>query len=221
MDGYELLVIVDAVARGGPPGQLYVLELALPATSPTAYEAWQADLVDMHETVPAKALVMARALGVLPGRALVVGCQPAVTEEPEVGLSAPVAAAVDRAVARIWALLDPGAALKRRDEVLQVLFWLQGEGLGPAVAAADVTRFLGDDAAVGAALAGLAEDGYVQAEPEAAGSVRYRLTPAGEAEGRRRFLDEFEPYLARRAHGECGAADCDCHQGGAECRGLA
>ena len=34
--------------------------------------------------------------------------------------------------------------------------------------------------------------------------MRYRLTVLGVQEGRRRFLDEFEPYLARHAHGECG-----------------
>jgi hypothetical protein len=46
------------------------------------------------------------------------------------------------------------------------------------------------------------------------------LTESGLREGRRRFLDEFEPYLARHAHGECGSADCDCHRGGRECRGA-
>jgi hypothetical protein len=40
-------------------------------------------------------------------------------------------------------------------------------------------------------------------------------------EGRRRFLDEFEPYLAKHGHGECGSADCDCHTGGGDCRSLA
>jgi len=51
--------------------------------------------------------------------------------------------------------------------------------------------------------------------------VRYRLTRFGLEEGRRRFFDEFEPYLARHAHGECGTADCSCHSGGGECRGVA
>jgi hypothetical protein len=34
-------------------------------------------------------------------------------------------------------------------------------------------------------------------------------------------MDEFEPYLAKHGHGECGSADCDCHKGGAAaCRSL-
>jgi len=219
MDGYDLLVITDAVNRGGEPGRLYVLELTVPPT-PSALEAWERDLTDMHEALPSKALVMARALGVLPRRVLLVGCQPARTEEVELGLSPAVQRAVDEAVRRIRALLDPVEELKRCDEILQVMFWLQGEGLGPDVAPADLLRFVDDAAAVHMALARLVEDGYVEAEGEMPDAVRYRLTRLGLEEGRRRFLDEFEPYLARHAHGECGTADCDCHAGGAECRGV-
>jgi hydrogenase maturation protease len=219
MDGYDLLVITDAVNRGGEPGRLYVLELTVPAT-PSALEAWTHDLTDMHEAVPSKALVMARALGVLPRRVFLVGCQPARTDEVELGLSPVVQTAVDEAVRRIRTLLDPVEELKRRDEILQVMFWLRGEGLGPDVARADLLRFVDDDAAVQMALARLVEDGHVQAEGEMPDAARYRLTRLGLEEGRRRFLDEFQPYLARHAHGECGTADCACHAGGAECRGA-
>jgi len=219
MDGYDLLVIADAVDRGGAPGRLYVLELEVPST-PSALEAWERDLTDMHEAVPGKALVMARAIGVLPKRVLLIGCQPERTDDIELRLSPAVLAAVDEAVARICLLLDPVEELKRGDEILQVMFWLQGEGLGPDVTPADLLRFVDDAGAVEIAVARLAEEGYVEPVREGAGSVRYRLTAFGLEEGRRRFLDEFEPYLARHAHGECGAADCSCHAGGAECRGA-
>jgi len=219
MDGYDLLVIVDAVNRGGAPGRLYVLELEVPST-PSALEAWERDLTDMHEAVPSKALVMARALGVLPKRVLLVGCQPGRIDEVELGLSPVVAAAVGLAVERIRSLLDPVEALKRRDEILQVMFWLQAEGLGPDVTPPDLLRFVDDRGAVETALAGLVEDGSIEWDDSAVGGVRYRLTLFGIEEGRRRFFDEFEPYLARHAHGECGAADCSCHAGGAECRGA-
>src|SRR5262249_39782977 len=99
MDGYDLLVIADAVNRGGPPGRLYVLELEVPST-PSALEAWERDLTDMHEAVPGKALVMARALGVLPARVLLVGCQPAHTEDLQLRLSPVVQQAAHQAVPR-------------------------------------------------------------------------------------------------------------------------
>src|SRR5262249_56009595 len=113
-DGYDLLVITDAVDRGGAPGRLYVLELEVPST-PSALEAWERDLTDMHEAVPSKALVMARALGVLPKRVLLVGCQPARTREVELGLSPVVAAPVGEAGDRIRSLRDPVEAPKRPD----------------------------------------------------------------------------------------------------------
>ncbi len=219
MDGYDLLVIVDAVDRGGDPGRLYVLELDVPS-APSALEAWERDLTDMHEAVPSKTLIMARALSVLPARVLLVGCQPARTDAVEIGLSPGVERAALEAIDRIRLLLDPVQDLKRRDEILQVMFWLEGEGLGPEVALGDLLRFVDDPPAVEGALARLVADGYVEAEPVPP-STRYRLTPLGQHEGRRRFLDEFEPYLARHAHGECGSADCDCHAGGGECRGPA
>jgi hydrogenase maturation protease len=220
MDGYDLLIIVDAVDRGGDPGRLYVLDLDVPALPTSAFEAWKVDLTDMHETVPEKALVLAKALGVLPKRVLMVGCQPALTDEAHIGLTAVVEAAVGRAVERITTLLDPVEDLKRRDEILQVMFWLAAEGLGDDLAVEDMLRFLDDRTAVEHALAELVEEQYVEGRGDVRESRRYRLTALGEREGRRRFLDEFEPYLARHAHGECGAADCDCHSGGAECRGT-
>jgi hydrogenase maturation protease len=219
MDGYDLLVIVDAVSRGGEAGRLSVLELEVPAT-PSALEAWEHELTDLHEAVPSRALVMARALGVLPPRVLLIGCEPVGSDDLEIGLSPPVARAVPVAVERIRALLDPVHELRRRDEILQVMFWLEGEGLGPELTTSDLLRFVDDPPAVDAALARLVETGHVQAR-HMDSDRRYRLTRLGLEEGRRRFLDEFEPYLARHAHGECGAADCTCHAGSGECRGSA
>jgi hydrogenase maturation protease len=219
MDGYDLLVLVDAVDRGGDHGRLYVLDLDVPSSPASAFETWKVDLTDMHEAVPEKALVLAKALGVLPKRVLMVGCQPALTDELYIGLTAVVEAAVSLAVERVVALLDPLEELKRRDEILQVMFWLAAEGLGPDITVEDILRFLDDRTAVEHALTQLIEEQYMEARGAARESRHYRLTRLGEREGRRRFLDEFEPYLARHAHGECGTANCDCHSGG-ECRGA-
>ncbi len=86
MDGWDALVLVDAVDQGAPPGTVFVLE---PAVSGPAH------VPDMHLANPARVLAMARGLGVLPERVLMVGCQPADTEALEQGLTP----AVERAVA--------------------------------------------------------------------------------------------------------------------------
>ena len=47
---------------------------------------------------PTKAMILARALGVLPPTVYMVGCQPAEAEATGIGLSEPVTGAVERAV---------------------------------------------------------------------------------------------------------------------------
>ena len=215
IDPYDRLIVVDAIARNGTPGTVYALAV-------DGVEA--ATDVDMHTAVPSRALAVAKALGGLPRDVWIVGCEPAETDELTTELTPAVAAALDDVLHRIQDLLgapagdrDRALDLERRDEVLQVMFWLTGEGLGPDVSAADVTRFIGDEHAVAAVLAHLVAGNYAESVDAGGGEIRYRLTRLGEIEGRRRFLDEFEPYLARSAHGECGNADCDCRTGG-ECR---
>jgi hydrogenase maturation protease len=214
---YDCLIIVDAMTRGGAPGTIYVSEVESVDSA--------AD-VDLHLAVPARALAVAKALGALPGRVVIVGCEPGEVDELSMELSPSVRPAVDVALGHVRRLLvgqpppvDAVVALERRDEVLQVMFWLHGEGFGPDVAVADIVRFVEDEAAVQACLEHLVEDGYLETVDDAA-ATRYRFTKAGLREGHRRFMDEFEPYLARSAHGECGSATCDCRTGG-QCQSSA
>ncbi|CAN5548967.1 hypothetical protein BH23ACT7_BH23ACT7_03370 [soil metagenome] len=96
-------------------------------------------------------------------------------------------------------------ALYWRSEILQVCYWLRGEGLGDTVDGALIERFLGVDAAVGVTyLDRLVEEGYL--ERDAGG---YRLSPQGLQEGAAEFALSFAE-LTRPSHGEC-SADCWCH----------
>jgi hypothetical protein len=115
---------------------------------------------------------------------------------------------------------DPALqAIYWRDEILQVMYWLKGEGLGEDVAPEDLFRFLeADPGRLGERLAQLVEDGYLEHVPGE--RVRYRLSTLGIEEGRRRFLDEFAPFLGRESHGECGDPECECHTSGEECARL-
>lgn len=106
MDGYDALLLVDAVDRGGAPGTLYVLEPEVPDVRELAAEERRIMAGDMHELVPSRALVLAAALDVLPPRVRIVGCQPAETEELSTELTAAVAAAVPAAVEAVLRLVE-------------------------------------------------------------------------------------------------------------------
>lgn len=106
-------------------------------------------------------------------------------------------------------------ALYWRSEILQVMYWLRGEGLGEVVDAALLERFLGVDADVGVTyLEQLVRDGYLDAVPGG-----YRLSETGLAEGRTEFAMSFAD-LTRPAHGEC-SADCWCHASAEEAAACA
>ena len=104
-DGYRQLIVVDAVDRGREPGTIYVLEPEVQAMSGLPGEDQQALLSDMHYTVPTRVLTLAQALGILPPKVLIVGCQPA-DLDLGLALSPPVAAAVDEAIARICEIIN-------------------------------------------------------------------------------------------------------------------
>jgi hydrogenase maturation protease len=96
LEGYDLLVLLDAAPRGGRPGDVVLLEVG------------EADLgsgdFDAHGMEPTSVLASLGALGGRLPRTLVVGCEPADTAEG-MGLSPPVQAAVDGAVEMVTGLL--------------------------------------------------------------------------------------------------------------------
>ena len=96
-------------------------------------------------------------------------------------------------------------ALYWRSEILQVMYWLRGEGLGDVVDPSLLERFLGVEADVGVGyLDRLVVDGYLHQAAEG-----YSLSEVGLAEGKTEFALSFAD-LTRPAHGEC-SADCWCH----------
>ncbi|HEV2066628.1 MAG TPA: hydrogenase maturation protease [Thermomicrobiales bacterium] len=98
MDGYDTLVVIDAVDRGSIPGTIHLLLAEVPDLAEWAEHERRDFLADMHYTTPSKALILARALGVLPAKAYILGCQPAEVDAVGIGLTDPVAKAVSEAV---------------------------------------------------------------------------------------------------------------------------
>jgi hydrogenase maturation protease len=98
LEGYDCLILVDAITRGDAPGTVYVFEPDLDN---------QDDIVsDAHSLDPRAVLAMVKTLGGNLDRVVVVGCEPAQLEE-QIGLSAPAQRAVSEAVRVVRELIAP------------------------------------------------------------------------------------------------------------------
>jgi len=92
MTGFDGLVLVDAVDRGAAPGTLFVLE---PDVGDGVH------VPDLHLANPERVLTMAKALGCLPARVAIVGCQAGDVDELDDRLSPAVERAVPLAAAKV------------------------------------------------------------------------------------------------------------------------
>lgn len=103
---------------------------------------------------------------------------------------------------------DPAGDIARRDELLEMLYWTEGEGFSGAATLDAIARFLTHSREdVQRTLAELATRGDVTHDT---GTGEYRLTETGRKEAARRFAEEFAPML-NQGHGECNDPNCDCH----------
>ena len=95
-------------------------------------------------------------------------------------------------------------ALRQRDEILQVMFWMAGQGFGTRLGREEVARFVqAPEAELSTRLAELSELGLLE---EGCGEGRYQLTERGQNDARHRFVDEFDEIIAPegKGHGQCG-----------------
>jgi hydrogenase maturation protease len=98
LDGYDRVVLVDALAHGGAPGAIALFEV----DSDRFGEDAAPDSHDMH---PAAVLAFVRSIGGTSPPVIVVGCEPACLGEG-IGLSAAVEASIDEAVRAVLELVQ-------------------------------------------------------------------------------------------------------------------
>ena len=98
-------ILVDAVARGEPPGTLFLIEPDLDALG----QAESVEAVDAHGMNPVRVLRLVQTLGGRPPRILVLGCEPSNLEpdleDGRIGLSGRVEAAVEEAITMLESLV--------------------------------------------------------------------------------------------------------------------
>lgn len=111
-----------------------------------------------------------------------------------------------------------GEGIAREDELLELLYWFEGEGFGGVANLEGIVRFTSlTEPLVRRTIDRLMARGDVRLDTARGGE--YRLTEGGRKEAARRFAAEFAPMLSQ-GHGECSDPNCDCHTsegGAAEC----
>ena len=105
-DGYDALIVIDAVDRDRPAGTVMLIDPEVVDVKALSADQRNDLLADMHLATPERAMMLARALGVLPPRVVMVGCQPTDADAVGTGMSAVVTAAVEVAVTEILRQVD-------------------------------------------------------------------------------------------------------------------
>lgn len=103
MESWELVILVDALPRGGAAGTVYAIEAELPDADSSVATAF-----DAHSMNPVAVLQMVAQLGGNLKHLLVVGCEPAGVEPDQdgrIGLSPAVEAAIGQAIGVIEGLI--------------------------------------------------------------------------------------------------------------------
>jgi hydrogenase maturation protease len=105
MDGSDFTILVDTCSRGGSPGDIYLIEAE---TDNLNRETVPTPAIDAHSMNPMNVIRMAQSMGGPLNKILILGCEPQTfgPEEGHMGLSEPVAEAVERAIPLIESVVN-------------------------------------------------------------------------------------------------------------------
>jgi hydrogenase maturation protease len=115
LDPWDLVIIVDALARGEAPGTLYVVEPELNGPASAA--------LNPHGMDPVRVLSLAASMGTISAQILVVGCEPhdfGDELEGRMGLSSPIQGVVEAASDMILDLAATKASETRQADAVQL-----------------------------------------------------------------------------------------------------
>ena len=108
--GYGTLVLVDAVDYKRKPGTISIEEVEeLSDIEEMPLDQKREFLADMHYTNPTRAMMLAKALKVLPEKVYILGCQSAKHDDFDIGMSDEVTAAIPVAINELnnWIIKQP------------------------------------------------------------------------------------------------------------------
>ncbi len=113
MDGYDVLIILDAVDRQREPGTILVIQPEVVDVNEMDLLRKHDMLADMHLATPERAMMVAKALKVLPDQTFIIGCQPVTVNRLEIGLHHVVEHALATATTELHSLLRNLGAVRQ------------------------------------------------------------------------------------------------------------
>lgn len=117
LEPVEALVILDAVEVERPPGTVVVMSPEILDVKAMSLMERHDQLADMHYAVPERALMLARALEILPRITWIVGCQPADASSWGEEMSPEVRQAIEPAADEVRRIVDELGIAWFEDEV--------------------------------------------------------------------------------------------------------
>jgi len=111
-DKYDVLILLDIVKWGGAAGTIHFKEVEVKDIAQLPTNEKNEFLADMHYINPLKALMIAKAINLLPKQVLFLGCESEEHEDIGIGISAAVEAALPEAFARVkdWVMSIPSSS---------------------------------------------------------------------------------------------------------------
>ena len=100
-DRYDVLIILDTVQWGDEPGTVSFKEVEVKDVRQMPAEERNSFFADMHYINPVKALMMAKALEIIPEKVYFLGCEAADHEDIDVGMSPVVSNAIPVAYKKV------------------------------------------------------------------------------------------------------------------------
>ncbi len=109
-DKYDILLLLDVVVWGGEPGTIHFKEIEVKDIRELPLDEKHDFLADMHYINPLKALMLAKALNIIPQRVIFLGCESSGNEEIGIDLSPAVANAIPAAFRKVIGWFEEGGS---------------------------------------------------------------------------------------------------------------
>ncbi len=96
--GYDKVIFIDIIKRGGRPGSIYMVRPQDIASMKKPIDPQDLAVMSMHEIDLEKAIAIGEALGEMPSDIMIIGCEPEDVDTIRIGLTNKVKEAIPKII---------------------------------------------------------------------------------------------------------------------------